>query len=57
MDEDDLQTEQVFQRSDIDPPPGAQRNEDGEGNEKVQGVYTTRTGLVFQNDLLFTLEP
>lgn len=57
MDEDDLQTEQVFQRSDINPPPGARRNEDGEGNEKVQGFYTTRTGLVFQNDLLFTLEP
>ncbi|XP_070699098.1 protein kintoun [Pempheris klunzingeri] len=58
VDEDDLSTQQVFQRlaQKDEPPPVLLREIDEDGNEKIISDHTTSAGFVFQNSLMYELD-
>ncbi|KAG7509845.1 hypothetical protein JOB18_006677 [Solea senegalensis] len=53
-DEDDLQTEQVFETK--GPEAALLREKDADGNEKVISDHSTSAGFVFRNTLIYTLD-
>ncbi|XP_058471271.1 protein kintoun isoform X3 [Solea solea] len=54
IDEDDLQTEQVFETK--GPEAALLREKDADGNEKVISDHSTSAGFVFRNTLIYTLD-
>lgn len=56
-DEDDLQTEQIFQTHEHDKtPPALLREVDTDGNETAISDHSTSAGFIFQNKLMYELD-
>lgn len=57
VDEDDLPSEQIFQRHDNHkPPPVLLREIDKDGNETIISDHSTSAGFTFQNSLMYELD-
>ncbi|KAM6912249.1 protein kintoun [Xenentodon cancila] len=58
LDEDDLQTEQIFQTPGHDnkPPPALLREINADGTETVISDHSTSAGFNFQNNLMYELD-